>query len=60
MPVDVELYLNAMTHYFSVWASDVTGTNSIWLPKYKKDSRAPLDENVELTVITLADEAGRH
>ena len=52
---DAELYINAILHYFSFALVDLTGDpDMIWLPKYKKDEREPLDEKVELRVINLA------
>ena len=49
-----ELYLNAIFHYFSVWAADVTGDDDyIWLPRYHKDKREPLNERVQLRVLNL-------
>jgi hypothetical protein len=55
---DAELYLNALTHYFSSWVVDVTGNpDNIWLPKYDKKTRKELDEKVQLTVIKLATRA---
>lgn len=52
---DAELYVNALVHYLTVWVSDVTGADCIWLPKYEKKQRAFLDEKVELTVLRLGD-----
>lgn len=54
---DAELYINAIIHYFSFLLVDITGDpDKIWLPKYVKDKREPLDEaeKVELRVIGLA------
>jgi stress response protein SCP2 len=49
---EAELYLNAIMHYFSVWVAEINNTRDcIWLPKYRKNPRKPLDEKVELTVI---------
>jgi stress response protein SCP2 len=53
---DAELYLNAFAHYFTAWVSDVTGADCIWLPKYTKKQREPLQDKIELTVIRLAQE----
>jgi hypothetical protein len=53
---DTELYLNAFFHYFSVWVSDLSGENLIWLPKYRKNHREPLKEQVRLTVLNLGSE----
>ena len=53
-----ELYMNAITSYFFDWVADMTGDRSyIWMPKYRKDRRDPLDEKVKLCVLTLADPA---
>ncbi len=53
---DAELYLNAALHYLSTFVADVTGEKSlVWLPKYRKDRRKPLDEKVQLRVISLGD-----
>jgi hypothetical protein len=50
----MELYCNAMMHYLGFWLSDLTGNRSYeWLPRYEKLERPPLDEEVNLTVITL-------
>ena len=51
---DCELYVNAMVHYFTAWVADNTGLDCIWLPKYKKDHRNPLDEKIQLTVLRPA------
>jgi stress response protein SCP2 len=52
---DAELYINAICHYFSFLVVDITGNpDNIWLPKYVKDKREPLDEKVELRVVDLA------
>jgi stress response protein SCP2 len=52
---DAELYINAMIHYFSFMLVDLTGDpDKIWLPKYVKDKREPLDEKIELRVLGLA------
>jgi hypothetical protein len=54
--LDAELYLNATMHYFSFLLVDLTGdSNKIWLPKYAKDKREPLDEKIELRVLGVAD-----
>jgi len=53
---DAELYLNAVFHYLSTFVADVTGDKSlVWLPRYRKDRREPLDEKVQLRVISLGD-----
>ena len=54
-----ELYLNALMHYLTAWLSDLSGEREgrrIWLPTYAKEERAPLDEEVGLTVIGLGTE----
>jgi stress response protein SCP2 len=57
---DAELYLNAILHYFTVWVADITGSGAdadfIYLPKYTKEKREPLDEKVKLTVLNIAKE----
>lgn len=51
---DAELYLNAIFHYFSFVLADVTdNADFIWLPKYAKIDREPLDEKVKLTKLGL-------
>ncbi len=51
---EAELYINAMIHYFSFMLVDLTGDpDKIWVPKYVKDKREPLDEKVELRVLGL-------
>ena len=51
---EAELYLNAIFHYFSFVVADALEDSSIiWLPKYKKDAREPLDEKVKLTVLDI-------
>ena len=53
---DAELYINAILHYFSTFVADATGDKGcVWLPKYRKDRREPLDEKVQLRVISLGD-----
>jgi hypothetical protein len=51
-----ELYLNAILHYFSVWAADVAyNEDFVWLPKYRKVPRNPLGpgDKVKLTVLKV-------
>lgn len=51
---DLELYLNAMTHYWGSFLHDVTGVPFRFLPEYEKDDREPLPESeVTLRVIKL-------
>jgi stress response protein SCP2 len=58
---DAELYINAIIHYFSSTLVDFTGDSSkIWLPKYTKDKREPLNEKVELRVLDLATDTEVH
>ncbi len=53
---DAELYINAILHYFSTFVADATGDKGcVWLPKYRKDRREPLDEKVQLRVVSLGD-----
>lgn len=54
-----ELYLNALLHYLTAWLSDVSGDDErrrVWLPRYVKDERGPLEEGVSLTIIELGTE----
>lgn len=48
---DAELYLNALYHYFTVFVSDVTGQDCIWLPKYHKNARDTYKAPVQYTVL---------
>ena len=51
-----ELYMNAVLHYLTARVSDATDDEQrrlIWLPRYTKEGRGPLDEAVELMVINL-------
>lgn len=56
---EAELYINAVLHYLTVWASDVLGDRReiVWLPDYEKESRDPLRDGVKLTVIESGTEA---
>jgi hypothetical protein len=55
---DLELYLNAITHYWGSFIHDVTGVPVRYLPEYEKDDREALpDAEVKLRVIRLGDEA---
>ncbi len=57
---DAELYFNAILHYFSSWIVDLSGDPEyIWLPKYDKADRRPLDEQdkTRVRVIKLGSEA---
>jgi hypothetical protein len=54
---ECELYLNAVTHYISFMIVDWTGDpDNIWLPKYDKAKRAPLEEKFKARIIDLMDE----
>lgn len=54
---DAELYLNAIVHYMSSWVSDVSGdVNFVWMPKYRKAQREPLEEKVKLTILGVGNE----
>lgn len=51
---DLELYWNAMVHYWSAWVADVTGhPEVITLPHYEKSDRPELQQEVKLKVIDL-------
>jgi hypothetical protein len=51
---DLELYLNALAHYWGSFVADVTGQPGyIILPSYPKTDRAPLQEETRLKVIDL-------
>ena len=55
---DMELYLNAITHYWVAFMGDVLNVPHRWLPKYKKDDREPLpEEEVTLRVIKAGSES---
>ena len=54
---DLELYVNALAHYWGSFVADVTGQPGyVILPSYPKSERAPLDEAVRLRVIDLGTE----
>lgn len=56
---DLELYLNAMTHYWVAAVGDILSVPARWLPQYEKERRAKLPaEDVALKIIALGDEAG--
>lgn len=51
---EAELYVNAMRHYLSAWISDIvddTRRRFVWLPRFEKKTREPLEDKVKLTVI---------
>jgi hypothetical protein len=51
---DLELYWNAMMHYWSAFVADVTGVPGvITLPHYEKEERQELQQEVKLKVIDL-------
>jgi hypothetical protein len=51
---DLELYINALAHYWGSFVADVTGQPGyVILPSYPKSECAPLDEPVRLRVIDL-------
>jgi hypothetical protein len=53
---DFELYMNAMLHYWGFVVSDIVGDPGlVFLPRYEKIERAPLDEKVKLKSIDLGD-----
>jgi hypothetical protein len=55
---DLELYVNALAHYWGSFVADVTGQPGyIILPSYPKTDRAPLQEEVRLKVIDLGSKA---
>jgi hypothetical protein len=54
---EAELYLNAMTHYFVSWVSDLVGDPGIvYLPHYDKEEREKLQQDVAVKVIDLGTE----
>src|SRR5260370_811221 len=51
---DLELYVNAMAHYWGSFVADVTGrTGYVILPSYPKSERDSLHEEVRLQVIDM-------
>jgi hypothetical protein len=51
---DLELYVNAMAHYWGSFVADVTGrTGYVILPSYPKTERGPLQQEERLRVIDL-------
>jgi hypothetical protein len=55
---DLELYINAMAHYWGFVISDIVGDPSlVFLPHYEKIERAPLTEPVKLKPIGLGDQS---
>lgn len=56
---DAELFLNAIIHYYSFAIADLLcEPGFIWLPKYDKVERKPLDEKVKLTRLSLVNNIG--
>jgi len=53
----LELYMNAILHYWSFWAKDAGLTDETWLPEYKKEERMPLTEPTKLDMIDLGSQA---
>jgi hypothetical protein len=55
---DLELYINALAHYWGSFVADVTGQPGyVILPSYPKAEREPLDQEVRLKVIDLGSKA---
>ncbi|HEY1189498.1 MAG TPA: hypothetical protein VGE74_17735 [Gemmata sp.] len=55
---EVELYLNAIRHYWGSFVADVLRVPVRFMPEYKTEARAPLpDGEVELRVIGLGTDA---
>ncbi len=55
---DLELYVNAMAHYWGSFVADVTGQPGyVILPSYPKTEREPLQDQARLKVIDLRSEA---
>jgi hypothetical protein len=55
---DLELYVNALAHYWGSYVADVTGQSGyVILPSYPKTERDPLHEEVRLRVIDLGSKA---
>jgi hypothetical protein len=51
---DVELYVNALAHYWGSFVADVTGQSGyVILPRYLKADRGPLEQEVRLKVVDL-------
>jgi len=51
---DLELYVNALAHYWGSFVADVTGQSGyVILPSYPKTEREPLEQEVRLRVIDL-------
>jgi hypothetical protein len=51
---DLELYVNALAHYWGSFVADVTGQSGyVILPSYPKSDREPLQEETRLRVIDL-------
>ena len=55
---DLELYVNALAHYWGSFVADVTGQPGyVILPSYPKAEREPLQDQARLKVIDLGSEA---
>ena len=55
---DLELYVNAMAHYWGSFVADVTDQPGyVILPSYPKTEREPLQDQARLKVIDLGSEA---
>jgi hypothetical protein len=55
---DLELYINALSHYWGSFVADVIGQPGYFiLPSYPKAEREPLDQEVRLKVIDLGSKA---
>lgn len=52
-----ELYINALVHYASSWVADLTNDPSfILMPRYVKENREKLDEQIKYKVISVGNE----
>lgn len=59
---DLELYLNAVMHYWGSWVHDVLDVPVRWMPEYQKEDRPPLPkkDSVKLRVIRLGNQRYFH
>lgn len=53
----LDLYVNAIIHYWSATLQDLGVVGETWLPEYKKEERLPLNEKITYDVIDLGDES---
>ena len=53
---ELELYVNAIRHYWSFWLKDAGDINETWLPEYEKEERPPLTEDTKMDLIDLGSE----